>query len=53
MLKIHRKELNDIMNFVNFPTGIDNITKNKNLFRQNYVLNVLLLLTLRVFLVKM
>ena len=42
MLKIPRKELNEIMNFVNFTTDIENVPKNKNSFRQNYILKVLL-----------
>ena len=32
MLKIPRKELNKIMNSVNFTTDIENVTKNKKLF---------------------
>ena len=31
MLKIPRKELNEIMNSVNFATDIENVTKNKKL----------------------
>ena len=33
---------------MNFTTDIENVTKNKNLFRQNYILKVLLLLTLKI-----
>ena len=40
MLKIPRKELNEIINSVNFITDIENVTKNKNLFRQNYIIKV-------------
>ena len=33
---------------MNFTTDIENVTKNKNLFRQNHILKVLLLLTLKI-----
>ena len=40
MSKISRKESNEIMNSVNFTTDIENVTKNKNLFRQNHIIKV-------------
>ena len=35
MSKIPRKELNEIINSVNVTTDIENVTKNKNFFRQS------------------
>ena len=48
MLKIPTKELNKVINFVNFTTGIESVTNNKKLFRQNSILNVPIFLTLKV-----